>query len=355
MRVFIRVDASVKIGTGHVMRCLTLARALKQKGAEVEFVCAELPGNFIQQISTVGFFVHKIQPPSESIDGGLWPNLVQENDAKATRSVMKGVVDWVVVDHYGLDISWEAEIQRLGPKLFVIDDLANRSHVADVLLDQNFYSLSADQRYKNLVPERCELLLGPRFSLINEKFREAGAIPPTRYGSINRVLVFFGGSDPTDETSKVLDLLSLSGFSHLEFDIVVGASNPKGSEIAKRCTLHPNVQFYCQTTEMARICSKADIAIAAGGSAQWERCAVALPSIVVVTADNQIETVQALHEEGYIRKVGWHAEVSLDDLYAALDAALVEPDPLYEMGSRSHQLVAEACTSSRPHLKYFWS
>lgn len=355
MRVLFRVDASVKIGTGHVMRCLTLARALKKKGANVEFVCAELPGNCIELIFAAGFLVHKIQKSSEFIDTELWPNFVQEDDAKVTRSLMNGFVDWVVVDHYGLDVSWESDVRRHGVRLFVIDDLANRTHISDVLLDQNFYSSLAEQRYKNLVPETCVLLLGPPFSLISDEFREAGASPPLRHGCINRVLVFFGGSDPTDETSKVLDLLSLYDLQHLEFDIVVGASNPKANEIGERCAYHANAQFYCQTTEMARICSQADIAIGAGGSAQWERCAVALPSMVVVTAENQIETVEALHGEGYIHKLGWHADVTAEDIYSALSAALIKPSPLFEMGSRSHQLVARTCESNRPHLQYFWS
>jgi UDP-2,4-diacetamido-2,4,6-trideoxy-beta-L-altropyranose hydrolase len=251
---------------------------------------------------------------------------------------MVGRPVWLVVDHYDIDIAWETELRGNVGRLFVIDDLANRRHECDMLLDQNYYN-NPDERYKGRVPDHCRLLLGPGYALLSPEFEKAAMMMRPRDGRIKRVLIFFGGSDPTGETEKSLDAIELFGTANVHFDVVVGISNPKREALRARCEGLKNVHFYCQTSEMAALCVNADLALGAGGSANWERFSVGLPCIVVTTADNQKETVAALSDGGYIRSLGWRAQVGPRHMAEALDRAMHELDDIHAMGRRARSLM----------------
>lgn len=329
MRVTIRADASVAIGSGHVMRCLTLARALRDRGARVEFASRLLDGNLCDFIESCGFVMHRL-PGAMSVD---WAR-----DADETRHAVNAVQDWLIVDHYGLDADWERRMRGCAKRIFVIDDLANRSHDCEILLDQNYYP-SPEGRYDGKVPEACQSLLGPRYALLAPQFEEAASSPRSRDGQIRRVLIFFGGSDPTGETEKALDAIKILDWPNVHFDVVVGAGNPRKDLIQFRCGELPNTTYYCQTPDMAQLCSLADVALGAGGSAIWERSILGLASIVVVTADNQRETVNALEAGGYIRLLGWHDEIDAGQMAEVLIQMSNQPTELLQMGERVRELM----------------
>ncbi|OQA34674.1 MAG: UDP-2,4-diacetamido-2,4,6-trideoxy-beta-L-altropyranose hydrolase [Betaproteobacteria bacterium ADurb.Bin341] len=326
-RVVIRADASVNIGSGHVIRCLTLAEVLRQQGATVEFVCREHVGNLLELIHQRDFVAHTLECDEWS------------EDARQTLAVLGNPVDWLIVDHYGLDKRWESQLRSACRHLMAIDDLADRPHDCDLLLDQNYY-LNPECRYQGLLPDQCTQLLGPGYALLSTEYEQALQEHQPRAARIEKVLVFFGGSDPTGETEKLLTAIESFSLPELSFDVVVGASNPKCHVIEARCQQLQNVHFHCQTSEMAMLCAEADLALGAGGSANWERFSLALPCMVVTTAENQRETVAALVQDGYVQWLGWHAEITPQHMAKALCRAVEQVEEMIAMGERARRLIA---------------
>ncbi len=312
MRVLVRADSSREIGTGHVVRCLTLAQALRSRSAHVEFMSSTGEGNINSQIVKAGFAVSEIQP-----EAGHW--------------------DWLIVDHYGLDHVYERSARTASERILVIDDLANRVHDCDLLLDQNLYP-QMELRYAKLIPQGAVTLLGPTFALLRPEFAEARAAKP-RVESVSRILVFFGGSDPTDETSKALEALAGLQLGECSIDVLVGAANPRREKLESMVRRIPRCSLVEPTEKMAALMSTASLVVGAGGTTSWERCCLGLPSIVVAVADNQIAISRALADGGYQEYLGSHESVSVEVLRDALRVAIADFSSLAAAGARSRELV----------------
>jgi len=309
MKILFRTDASVEIGSGHLMRCLTLADQLRAEGAEVAFVCRELPGAMFDLLHTCGYRFAKLPLAEVGKDSQQFD---AEETIQAAGQLFPDSIDWVVVDHYELDVLWERMLRPHVCKLMVIDDLANRSHDCDLLLDQNYYR-DQDQRYLGLVPEKCVTLLGPEYVLLRPEFAETKQRIRVRNGSVQRILVFFGGSDSTNQTQKALEALRLLERPDIEVDVVVGSTNPNRNTIQALCDELPNVTFHCQVSNMAELILNADLAIGAGGAAMWERCYLGLPTITVVVAANQESTTEDVARLGAIEYLGWSDQLDASD------------------------------------------
>lgn len=308
LRVVIRADASVQIGSGHVMRCLTLADALRERGAEVYFVCRELPGHLGEVLANKDYPTHWLPTPDADATTipahtahSAWLGVPWEEDTEQMWDWLETLpeVDWLIVDHYALDQTWESQLRPQVKRIMVMDDLADRPHDCDLLLDQNLHE-NMEQRYTGLVPKECRLLLGPRYALLRPEFLEARKNLRQRDGTVRRILVFFGGADPSNETTKALRALQLLDRPDIAVDVVVGSANPHRSEIEALCAALPNTSFYCQVSNMAELMARADLAIGGGGSATWERFCVGLPSLVISLAENQLKLIQTLANMGLI-------------------------------------------------------
>lgn len=347
MKVIFRTDASVAMGSGHAMRCLTLAGALREKGADVVFVCRELGGNLCAFMEEKGFGVRRLSlptgPQGAAPQKGLyarWLGVDVETDAAETMAVIEkeGGARWLVVDSYALDKRWETRMRPLVSGIMAIDDLANREHDCDMLLDQNLYE-GMDARYNGKVPVHCKKLLGPGFALLRPEFVSVVKNLRRGQGPVKRILVFYGGADPTDETSKALRAIQSLNMPQVAVDVVVGMANPNREEVEKYCHAMPNAAFYSQTDAMAELMARADIALGAGGSATWERCCMGLPSVVTVIAENQIEAVGCLEHRGVILNLGWHEAVKEDDIAGALRRLMNDAAQRKEMAQRCMALV----------------
>lgn len=324
-RIIVRADASIQLGSGHVMRCLTLAERVAKHGANVSFLCRELPGHLCDLIESRGFRTIRLSP--------------RESDADASEAIlMEERPDWLIVDHYALDAPWESRMRPHAGKLMVIDDLANRHHDCDLLLDQNYYA-DMDSRYRGLVPDSCKLFLGPGHVLLRPEFIEARRAMAERTGAIRRILVFFGGSDSTGETGKALDAIARIGARELAIDVVVGTSNPDKERIRERCAAHPGTFFHCQIPNMAHVMAEADFAIGGGGTTTWERCFLGLPTAAIVLAQNQLEVIRAVAGVGALKNLGWHHEVTSGKILETLEWAVNTPRAVREMGIRAQSLM----------------
>ena len=343
MKIAIRVDASLHIGTGHVIRCLTLAEELRERGCQVLFICRANPGNMADMITRHGFQVsllpaseHPMDTDPAQDDYAAWLGVSQKEDARQTIDALGSErQDWLIVDHYGLDIQWENALRPCAANIMVIDDLANRRHDCDLLLDQNFTlnekmkhegtketqeeaqiqgSISGSLRYTGLVPEECRLLLSPRYALLRPEYAQYREKMKQRTGETRRVLVFMGGSDNANMTGLVLEALSVNALAHLEVDVVVGASNSHADTIAKQVENRPNTHLHTSRPHLADLMAKADLAIGGGGVTTWERMCLGLPSIVISIAENQRPACEALSQAELIHYMGNWKDVAATDL-----------------------------------------
>lgn len=205
-----------------------------------------LEGNLIELVKSKGFTVFTLPkaPLNDELKGyAKWLTVTQMQDAEETNAVISKLpaIDLLVVDSYAIDYEWESMLHPYVKQIMVIDDLANRKHDCEILLDQNFY-LNKEERYNGLVPEDCKLYLGPKFALLREEFYITKEHLRKRNGSINNILVFFGGSDLTNETEKAIKAIKSLNKPDIKVNVVVGFSNKHKEIIKKQCRSHP--QFY---------------------------------------------------------------------------------------------------------------
>lgn len=347
MNIFFRCDASVAIGTGHIMRCLTLAEKLRKNGAQVSFVCRKTEGDLIDWIKSIKEFVVYTLPPDQKLNystqelPGQNNSFEWETDLKHTKTILlkeKTEIHWLIVDHYGLDYRWEQKLRPFIKKIFAIDDLANRQHDCDLLLDQNLYK-NIKSRYNSLVPYYCKKLLGPRYALLRSEFEEARKNIRKRDGIVRRILVSFGGSDPTNETLKTLKALNLLDYPDIFVDVVVGLNNPYKEQIKQICYHMRKTSFYCQADNMADMMSNSDLAIGAGGSTTWERCCMGLPSLIISVAPNQEAIAQEVENLGGAFYIGDSKNVTPELIKKEIFKTLADHNILLEMAKRSAELI----------------
>jgi UDP-2,4-diacetamido-2,4,6-trideoxy-beta-L-altropyranose hydrolase len=343
MRIAIRTDASSQIGTGHFMRCLTLADGLTERGAKIRFVSRHLPEYLRSMLAEKGHeFVSLDSAQNDMALDELayahWLGVSQAQDAADSILALSGYTfDWLVVDHYALDSRWETSLRQVARRILVIDDIADRQHDCDMLLDQNFYSDMAS-RYTGKVPAHCQLLLGPRYALLRDEFRQMHEHVKPRNGPVKRILVFFGGVDVDNYTGRAIEALSEIGMSGKCVDVVIGAQHPCREQIKAACALHGYI-CHVQTDKMAELMAAADLAIGAGGSASWERCCLGLPAMLVALADNQVNIAKTLDMFGACVYIGTLKTTSTTVIQNAIVNLLSTPDRLKVISGKSYSLV----------------
>jgi len=295
MKFVFRADASIEIGTGHVIRCLTLADAITAKGASCEFICRDHPGNLIEQICGKGYTVHSLPMRSDSdkdLKHSLWLGATQLQDAQSCAAILTELKpDWIVSDHYALDFRWEDFLAHLCSQVMVIDDLADRPHHCKILLDQTMRRDS--QEYRRLVPSDCTLLCGSKFAILRPEFAKLRPFSLQRRlePQFKQILVSMGGVDKDNITSDVLAALSVSDLpSDCKIKIVLGITAPWLNFVKKITqTMRQPTEVLIDVKNMAQLMSESDLSIGSAGGSSWERCCLGLPSIIVVSADNQVE------------------------------------------------------------------
>jgi UDP-2,4-diacetamido-2,4,6-trideoxy-beta-L-altropyranose hydrolase len=345
MRMVIRADSSAELGLGHIMRCRTLAEALRDRGCAIRFVCRTDPGNANHLISAAGFELIQLsslpgRPKGGEISdqGADW-----KTDAEQVRLCAEEFdADWVIVDHYGVDSRWEAAVAQAGTgdarRVMVIDDLADRPHRCDVLLDQTIGRTKA--AYVHLVPENCAVLCGPEYALVRQEFsaRAHDARQSRGTRQLSRILVSMGGTDSRNATGRVLDAMeSLAIPTNCTIAVVLGPGAPWKDELeAQILESRHDVRLHIAPESMADLMAGSDLAIGAAGSTSWERCCLGLPTIMIVTAENQSLIANNLDAAGGAWSVGRIDEPAFVKTFtAALCRAFSDPDALTAMSIRA--------------------
>jgi UDP-2,4-diacetamido-2,4,6-trideoxy-beta-L-altropyranose hydrolase len=330
------------MGIGHMMRCLTLADALRARGVGILFVCRDHPGNLANLLRSrsieVALLPRSTDSPSDA-EYGDWLGASPPEDAEQTIRALRGAhVQWLIVDHYALDFEWERRLSAHSSGILAIDDLANRRHACSLLIDQNF-TASAEDRYGALTPAACRLMLGPLFAMLRPEYRRARSSARLRNGEVRRIFVFLGGSDPGDLTGMALDVLRRPEFRDLGVDVVAGVNYARRDSLEKAVSSRPNSRLYGPQFHLADLMAEADLSIGAGGATTWERMCLGLPSIVISIAENQRPACVSLAKAGLINYVGHHSAVNADDLAGAIQRDLARPAELAEASLRSQLLV----------------
>ena len=297
MLVVFRADASPAIGGGHVMRCITLADELRNLGAECCFGCAP------RTLESV---------PALARSGHRYVELPDSLEAAALSTAFPGGCDWLVVDHYGWNAEMEAACRPWAKRIFVIDDLANRRHDCDLLLDQTLGRRASV--YRDLVSHNCAIVVGSKYALLRPEFAERRLRSPIRKepARARRVLVSMGLSDPANLTPIIMKGILQSGLA-LSVDVVLGPSAPGLPAVKKLIEQHRTMftlHIGADAATLADLLVECDFGVGAGGSSAWERCCLGVPAIIVIVAENQREAAGELARVGAALLVGDVEQVS---------------------------------------------
>jgi UDP-2,4-diacetamido-2,4,6-trideoxy-beta-L-altropyranose hydrolase len=314
-KVVFRVDASLLMGNGHVMRCLTLANELTEEGAKCYFICREHKGHLFDVIRRHNHILYSlldevideenkplIKGKHRLLSHASWLGCHWQVDAIQSRNIIDKIKpDLLVIDHYAIDYAWESYVHDKSRKVMVIDDLANRKHLCDFLHDQTYLRKPKD--YRRYISSKTELLLGTRFSLLRPEFfrtREFSLKRRINNGSVTKqLLISVGGVDPNNLTGKIIsELLNANMLDKMKVIVVLGGNAPWRDDVIKLSKMAPknNIEIKVDVQNMADIVSNSDLAIGAAGSSTWERCCLGVPTIQVVIAANQNNIASTLSE-----------------------------------------------------------
>jgi len=327
MKVVFRVDAGTEMGYGHVMRCLTLAETIRQRGHFVYFICAEIKGHLAQRIKQKGLKYSLIEKSD-------W-----HSDAEQTNEIISLLhPDWLIVDHYALDYQWHEAVREIADKIMVIDDLANRRLDGDLLLDTGLGKHPED--YKGLLPANCHVLTGADYALIRGEFCEkikAAKIKRSNLKKPEKLLINFGGMDSRNLIPDILDNLD-SRFNELEFTVIVSSATQNLEKIRRSIKGCRSCRLLLDVDNMAEEIFNADMALGAGGITAYERCVLGLPSIVIPVADNQLHFAAELKKQAVAVMIMPAASL-LKDIINEIEKYMADGELLKKLTSRSFALV----------------
>lgn len=344
--IFFRTDASSEIGVGHIFRCLTLAKALQKREAKSFFMSSELTPELKLKLELEGITVHPL-PSSGSTD-----ELDVQKDTDAVLEILnepEQTDNCLIIDHYKISQLWELKVAAKFQKVMVIDDLADRPHLCDILLDATLCR-GYENRYDGLLPKECKKFLGPKYALLREEFRSEEYSDLQRTGNISKVLVSFGGSDPTNAVGKTLEAIRQDVFSELSFVLIAGSINPGLPEIIAQTKDDPRITVLRETDNMAKLMAECDLAIGAGGSTSWERSIMKLPGIVITTAPNQQKIAEGLHEVGAVWNLGASSSITAKTISEALAELISNPERVKNMAQACEKILPRENTAGIDHL-----
>lgn len=317
VEVVFRCDASLQIGSGHVMRCLVLADLIAQRGLSSLFVCRAHQGHCGAQITDKGYslVLLPIQPRGNvsresdlTPDYRSWLGAEMEEDAAQTIDIIRDTnAAWVVADHYAIGADWEKFVKSTtGAKILTIDGQANRLHACDQLLDPSF-SVKGKARWAGLVPAECKVFAGLRYALLRPEFKKVRKhieSVPKPASDTKRLFIGFGGFDNDNATACTVEAVIALDRDDLLVDVVVGAGYPHINALRQQIGSRAWIALHVAPVNIAELMAQADLAVCAGGMMLVELAFLAVPSLVLCVAHNQRTMVEALAHHGAVISLG---------------------------------------------------
>lgn len=335
------------------MRCLTLANTLQGKGYECHFICREHPGHLMDYVSQQGHRVYPLAYTSlaetdRTPAHARWLGATQDQDAAQCAVILAGIQPhWLVVDHYALDARWERQLAPYGQKLLVIDDLADRAHQCDVLLDQTLGRDPLD--YRRWVPVNSTVLCGAQYALLRPEFAELRqySLQRRQRSALSHLLISMGGVDKDNATGQILEALAAVGLpADFKITVVMGPSAP-WLDLIRNQAANMSVQTTVRSgvSNMAQLMADSDLAIGAAGATSWERCCLGLPTIMVVLADNQKTAASELAKKGAVIELELDSNMAPE--FGAIISRLINAPVLLAQMSESARLIADGLGAGR--------
>lgn len=328
------------------MRCLTLADELKKHGSKTLFISRDLPGNNFKEIESRGHCLKILPRPKDYFEDNIkinsyekWLGVTQEYDAEETKNVLGNEkFDWIVVDHYGLWEGWEVKMKNISEKIFVIDDLVERKHECNLLLNHTNLP-GIKNKYKGLVSNNTKLLLGPKYLLLSPNFLKNKKRNPNDNVNIKRIFIYYGSTDQSNETGKALESLIILDRHDIIIDVVIGRNNLNIEKIKILVSKIKNAYLHVQLRNLAEIMAKADLALCAGGYTLWEQFFLGLPSLVTGIAENQVKPAIILDKMGCLTWLGLSENVCTEQIINKLQMLFNHPDLVLKQSKKNMNLV----------------
>lgn len=327
--ILFRVDSSVEIGEGHISRCLALAEQIKN--VNIIFISKNISKNYLKKIKKNNFKIllfdnSKLTKNNDKIfpEHKIIIELLKEK---------KIIPDLLIVDNYKIDYKWESKLKQYVKNIVVIDDLIEKKHNCDILINQNILK-SQYKKYDGLIPKNCKKLFGPNYVILrNEFIKNRKKIKIRKI--IKKIIISFGSSDPKNETLKVIN--AIKDLKNIEVDVVVGDINPNKKYLKNKCEIMNNFKFHLQTDKISILMKKADFAIGAAGSSSWERCCLGLPSIVTVLSKDQFLVAHNLELLNASINLGISERITKDTYKEAIKS--LNPTKIKKMSENSMKIV----------------
>lgn len=333
MRIVFRVDSGLIIGTGHLMRCLNLANYFKKYDHEIIFICKNHRNNLIDLLAQYKVYVLETKCKVDK-NTNTWLGDIWENDIKEVINIIKSLeIDLLIIDHYAIDIKWENKVRNYVEKIFVIDDLADRKHNCDILLDQNIN----DNNYQGLVPKECKILQGPSYVILSEEFLK---YQPTIKKEVKRINVCFGGFDNYGITEKITkELAKVFENSDIIFDIIIGSE--ASYQRLKKDILNGNFNIYfrLEHKKLIELFSKTDLCIGSTGTSIYERCYFGIPTIVITIADNQVDIAKKMDRMNLIKYIGDYNNINLINIINLLNHYINSMNYLEKQSENCYRII----------------
>ena len=347
MRIAFRTDGSTTIGIGHVMRCMALADAMEDAGAQVHFACRKLDTDISHRLRIRGFNVSSLPAPAGEVmttdttepAHAIWAGVPWELDAQQTIDALREwQPEWVVVDHYAFDARWHQMVKNeLGTRIAVIDELADRNLLADLIIDQTPHPDYREKYRHHLQGSSAVILGGPRFALLGRSYSNAAHYQPS--ADIRSIGIFMGGSDPGNFSSLAWHACREVAKFQGPIEIVTTKANPHRAELELLAQRDSNTSLSVDLPDLASFFVRHDLQIGAGGGSTWERCCVGAPTLTLVIADNQKSLIPQLAQLGAVATLPENTVINEQSIGQTVLQMTRDPSVRLALCQRSSQLV----------------
>jgi len=346
--LFVRADGPFEIGTGHITRCIAIAEELKNSFTKIIFLTKKSTGDLIDVIEKSGFEVKILDSQTKQL---IEDKYDFNNEIKIITTLLtqyESNLNFLLIDHFGIDTNYESPLRKIFKKIFVIDDLANRKHDCDLLIDQNYYK-DINKRYSGLVPKNSITLLGPEYVILRSEFHNSQKVKYQKNILPKKIFVSYGGSDPTNESKKVLDAICSLKSRQFDVTVIAGIHNQNFEKLKKQFAEMKNIKIFLRVDNFSELLSSSELCFGAGGTTTWERLYLGIPSIVTIISPDQKESVEFLSSLGHIINLGLAKDVTVKT-YA--DAIMnIDSEILCNISLKNQKLIdGNGCTRIKKQI-----